>query len=146
MNYRTRLNPIWGLAIAASVLFPIAALRAEEPAKLILEKKDAKKTVEVHTGNAFAVRLSAQLGTGYSWKVALQDGKVVTQDGEPKTEPAADTKGTPKVGAAENQVFRFTAKSPGEVHLKFDYARGFEPGKKPLHTVSFHIKVVDAKK
>jgi predicted secreted protein len=126
-----------GLAMAAGLLFPVIVSATEPVATVTLAAKDASQPVEVKVGDTLEIRLSAQLGTGYSWHLEAKDVTVLAPEGEPKTETRTDT----LPGGAEIQVFRFTAKVPGKADLKFRYFRGFEPGKKPLRSTVFHIKV-----
>ena len=138
-----KLNPLLGLVVAGAMLCPSLPLRAEEPTVTTLKMEDAKRTLELYAGSAFAVRLPAQLGTGYAWHLTPLNSSVVVQQGEAKTVPDA---GPPNAGATEDQIFQFTAGIPGEVDLKFAYFRSFEKDKQPLRTVTFHISVLEAKK
>jgi len=136
-----RFTTLRRLLLASVFLFPVPGSGAEAPATVTLTAKDAGRTVSLSEGGTLAVRLSAQLGTGYSWHVEVGNAAVLVQDGEAKTETRPDS----LPGGSEIQVFRFTTKAAGESDLKFQYFRGFEPGKKPLRTHTFHIKVIAAK-
>lgn len=137
MNSSTRSLMVRGMALAAAIALP--GLAADSP--LRLGAKESGKAFVVKPGAVLEIRLSAQLGTGYSWHVTAPPAAVLVQDGEPKTEPAPDgARSMP--GGPEIQVFRFTAKAAGKADLKLKYARGFEPGRKALRSATYHIKVV----
>lgn len=135
--FRSALLPILMLGAA------LAAPAADAPVQATA--KQSGRTLTLKPGATLEVRLAAQLGTGYSWQATAPDAAVLVQEGEPATEPQKPG-GPQLVGGPEIQLFRFTAKGPGKADLKFAYARGFEPGKKPVRTATFHIKVVEAAK
>ena len=143
MSSSPKLIPVFALAVAGAMLCPALPLRAEEPKVTTLKMEDAIRTLELYAGSAFAVRLPAQLATGYAWHLTPLNSAVVVQQGEPKTVPDS---GPPNAGASEDQIFQFRAGTPGEVDLNFAYYRSFEKDKQPLRTVTFHIKVLEAKK
>ena len=116
-------------------LAAVAALAADAPRQL--GPKDSGRSIVLKTGETLEVRLPAQLGTGYGWRVTAPAAALLAQDGEAKTEPAA----MPAPGGPEVQVFRFTVRAAGQADLSLDYARSFEPGSKPLRSVTYHLKV-----
>lgn len=131
----TRSLLVRGLALAALIALPVPA--ADTP--LRLGPKQSGKSFAVKPGTTLELRLSAQMGTGYSWHVTAPAEAILAQDGEPSTEPAA---AKTAAGGPEVQVFRFTAKAAGQADLTLAYARSFEPGQKPMRTVTYHLKVV----
>lgn len=141
MSRSTRSLLVRGWALVAAIALP--ALAAENP--LRLGAKESGRSYVVKPGAVLEVRLSAQLGTGYSWHVTAPAGAILVQDGEPKTEPAPGG-AKPMPGGPEIQVFRFTAGSAGKGDLKLKYARGFEPSQKAQRRVTYHIKVADGPK
>ena len=110
---------------------------AKEAAGLTIGPKDSAKTITLEIGKSLPVRLPAQPGTGYSWKVLPADAAILETVGE----PAAEAKGKGKPGGQETQVFHFLAKGAGTVALTFQYARGWEKDSKPAQTKTFHIVV-----
>lgn len=137
MNDSTRSLMLRGLALAAAIALPGSA--TDTP--LRLGAKESGKAFVVKPGAVLEVRLSAQLGTGYSWHVTAPAASILVQEGEPKTEPTPDG-AKPMPGGPEIQVFRFTAKAAGKADLKLKYARGFEPGKRAMRSATYHLKVV----
>jgi len=93
---------------------------------LTVSDADNGTRVEVRSGEILAVRLSAQLGTGYAWKVVAA-GKNVEQKGEPQ-QMAGEGQ---KPGAPDYQVFKFKAVEKGESELKLQYAEGWKKDAKP---------------
>jgi predicted secreted protein len=102
-----------------------------------LTEKDSDRKVVLVVGTHLTIRLKAQLGTGYSWQFEALDVQVLESSGEPTTETIEEG----KLGAAEMQVFRFTAKGVGTTALAFHYARHWEKDVKPMKTITFQVEV-----
>ncbi|HLN29843.1 MAG TPA: protease inhibitor I42 family protein [Gemmataceae bacterium] len=98
-------------------------------------ERDNNTTISLAKNDVLAVKLEAQLGTGYDWSFHGNDPKKLKETGKPEVESEGD--GLP--GKIEHEVFRFKAKCSGDTKLDFDYKRPFEKDEKPLKT--FHIKV-----
>jgi inhibitor of cysteine peptidase len=108
---------------------------ADRPPVVQVTEKDNGRTVQLTAGAELVLRLHAQLGTGFGWKVAENDARVLSPEGEPGTE----REGEPKPGGAEVQVFRFRAASTGSAGLALVYARPWERNVPPAKT--FHLAV-----
>jgi predicted secreted protein len=134
-------------AFASAFLFASLALAAGDSTTITLGLKDSRRSTGVKVGGTVLVRLPAQLGTGHRWFLAPTADPILVQDGEPRIEPIESGDKTKRMpGAAEYQVFRFTAKAAGKTDLKFQYYRDFEPGKQALRSATFHIRIVAPKK
>lgn len=95
------------MARADPLVSPTALTAGATPARLALV-----------VGQRFTVRLSAQLGAGWSWSLAAPPGDSVRLVAG-GTEPSADALD----GAANVQVFTFEAVAAGEAQLRFSYRR-----------------------
>ncbi|HOT46215.1 MAG TPA: protease inhibitor I42 family protein [Spirochaetota bacterium] len=92
--------------------------------------------VEIKSGEILAVRLSAQLGTGFGWKVVAA-GKNLEQKGEPQQA----AKEGQRPGASDYQVFTFKAVEKGESELKLQYIEGWKKDAKPLRDFAVTVMV-----
>lgn len=142
MSTRNPSTLLKSLLLTTVLALPAVPLAGAEPVRTV-EAKDAGKQVRLRPGQTLVVRLGVQMGTGFSWKAALPDGGLLTQEGEPAVEPGG---GKDRPGAWETQVFRFTAQTAGSGKLAFAYARSFEPGKKPVRTLRYRIVVASPEK
>ena len=77
----------------------------------------------MHVGDELTVRLPATPGTGYSWNVSGEGGGVLAEISKPDFEK---TSGTRKLGAPEQQVFRFRVGSAGVRQLRLEYRRPWD--------------------
>ncbi len=102
-----------------------------------IKDADNGTRVEINSGEILAVELSAQLGTGFGWKV-LAAGKNLAQKGEPQQ----IAKEGQMPGAPNSQVFKFKAAERGEAELKLQYVEGWKKDAKPLRdfTVTVIVK------
>jgi predicted secreted protein len=101
----------------------------------VTEQNDGAE-FHLHVGDALTVRLEGSPGTGYSW---MRQGELehgLSQVGDSVNEKS----GQQALGAAEQQVFSFKAKSSGTCSLQFEYRRPWE--KSGTAKKSFSIKVV----
>jgi predicted secreted protein len=106
------------------------------PDSIFITEKDNGGTVQVALGDTITLRLEAIPGTGYAWKVVRNEPGLLKLMGESFFEPIGrDAKKEPRVGAPENQVFRFTAQNRGTNTLELHYVRGWEEKKEPLKTM-----------
>jgi len=106
---------------------------------VMLREADNEKTVSLVVGDELEVRLEAQLGTGYSWRVAERDERILDRLGEPAVESPKDK----KPGSKEVQVFRYQAKAAGQSTLTLEYARPWEKDKPPLRKFRVPLRVDD---
>jgi inhibitor of cysteine peptidase len=125
--YRTLML---AMAVCVAMVFSCAV----KPALTVTDADNGTR-VEIRSGEILAVRLSAQLGTGFGWKVAAA-GKNIEQKGEPQQV----AKERQKPGAPDYQVFRFKAVEKGESELKLLYTEGWNKDAKPLR--DFTVTVI----
>lgn len=127
--------------MAAAVLFSGCGTKEEtktddsEAETVDVTEKDESITTEVD--KEFAVRLSGNEGTGYSWTLAKEpDSKLLTKVWE---DTYVDDL---KPGAENLQVFKFKALAEGSTSLEFQYTRPWETGEPPekTRTVTVTIK------
>ncbi len=88
---------------------------------------DSGSRIEIKLGEILSVRLAAQLGSGYGWKV-VSENKALALKGEPEQISKEDQ----KPGGTDFQTFTFKAEERGEVELKFQYIEAWKTGAKPL--------------
>lgn len=118
------------LLVLAALLFGCAV----KPAVTVTEEDNGTK-VEIKSGDVLAVKLSAQLGTGFGWKVVSENKNLAL-----KGEPEQITKEEQKPGAPDFQTFKFKAGGAGESELKLIYVEGWKKDAKPLK--DFTITVI----
>ncbi len=111
-----------------AMVFSIAMISscAKKPAVTVTDEDNGTR-VEIKTGEILAVRLSAQLGTGFGWKVVSSDNKLAL-----KGEPEQVSEEGQMPGAPNFQVFRFRAAEKGETELKLQYVEGWKKDTKSL--------------
>jgi inhibitor of cysteine peptidase len=96
---------------------------------------DNERALTLASGDRLVVSLASTPGTGFGWKVADVDGKVLRETGAPALIPNPH----PMPGAPATQVFRFVATGSGSAGLELDYVRPWEKGAAPART--FHLGV-----
>lgn len=109
---------------------------AKKPAVTVTDADNGTK-VEIKSGEFLAVQLSAQLGTGFGWKVAAA-GKNLALKGEPEQ----ISREGQMPGASNYQVFRFKAAEKGEAELKLQYVEGWKKDVKPLREFTITVNVL----
>ncbi len=82
--------------------------REKEPTTVVTAK-GTEGRVKIAAGSLLAVRLPVQGGTGYSYRLAKQNEKILQSQGEPKVEH----EGQSRPGGPEFHVFRFRAQTKG---------------------------------
>jgi inhibitor of cysteine peptidase len=112
---------------------------AGDPVKLT--DADNGKAVTVKAGDTVQVILAGNPTTGYSWSTTLsdKDAAVLQQRGEAVY--AQESTDPSLVGGGGTFAFTFKAAAPGQVVLKFDYARPWETGGAPIQTYSVTVTV-----
>lgn len=114
--------PAW-VVLSAAVLFFACTVK---PAVTVTDTDSGTK-VEIKAGEVLAVKLGAQLGTGFGWKVVSESTLLVLK-GEPEQLSREDQ----KPGGPDYQTFKFKAVEKGETELKFQYAEGWKKDTRPL--------------
>ncbi|HJQ40905.1 MAG TPA: protease inhibitor I42 family protein [Thermoanaerobaculia bacterium] len=100
---------------------------------IALDQRHQGTTVRASSGSTIVVKLEAQLGTGFGWKIAAI-GKNLIQVGESTIEDHGGG-----AGASELQVFRFRVNGKGRGVLRLIYVRPWEKDAKPAKTYSVTI-------
>lgn len=89
---------------------------------------DAGKTVNLHVGDAFTVRLESNVTTGYGWRTKERKGNSLALVGkQPQYVPDPAAPGV--VGSGGHDLFRYKATKPGKETLGFVYVRPITPDK-----------------
>ena len=125
--------------VLRACLLPILALLGCVAAsgtldRMLLTETDDGRKVRLTPGAILEVRLAAQLGTGFSWQ-------------PPKTsilslsKAVVDRNRDARPGAAEDQVFVFTAQRGGAERLHFEYRRPWEKDASPSRRFSIEVTV-----
>ena len=106
-----------------------------------LTEADNGKAVDVKVGDLVQVILAGNPTTGYSWSTSLsdKDAPVLQQQGDPVY--AQQSPDSTLVGGGGTFTFTFTAVAPGQVALKFGYARPWETGVATAQTYAVTITV-----
>ena len=92
--------------------------------------------VEIKSGDVLAVKLAAQLGTGFGWKVITENKNLAL-----KGEPEQVSKNGQVPGGPDYQTFKFKAGEKGETILKLQYVEGWKKQAKPLKEYAITIIV-----
>lgn len=90
-----------------------------ENGMLVFTQTDHNRTAEIRIGDRIAVRLPANPATGFNWAIDETDSRLLVPEGTDYAGPSEPG----IVGARGQQSFTFTARSAGEVALKFKYWR-----------------------
>jgi predicted secreted protein len=123
--------PAWALLVATVLFFACAV----KPAVTVSDADSGTK-VEIKAGEVLAVKLGAQLGTGFGWKVVSESQQLVL-----KGEPEQVSGGDQKPGGPDYQTFKFKAAKKGEASLKFQYVEGWKKDAKPLKEYAITVIV-----
>lgn len=128
---------LWKIPLLALFLSAAVFSSCSGKPAMTLTDADNGTRVEIKSGDVLAVKLEAQLGTGFGWKV-VSPYKNLAPDGE----PAQVSKEDRKPGGPEFQMFRFKAGEKGEAELKLQYAQGWNKETKPRRefTVTVIVK------
>ena len=113
-----------------------AQRRSRAAATVVLTETDSGREVEVRRGDVLVVRLNAQLGTGYGWRVARNNARRL----RPLGESLESSGGGDKVGGAETQVFRFKAVRRGAATLTLHYKRPWEKAESKTFSVEVRVR------
>lgn len=101
-----------------------------------MTEADNGTAVDIKSGEVLEVRLPAQLGTGFGWKV-VSAGTNLALKGEPEQVPG----GSGKPGGPELQSFKFKAGEKGESELTLQYAEDWKKDAKPLKDFKVTVNV-----
>jgi predicted secreted protein len=86
-------------------------------------------------GKDFSITLQANHTTGYSWRLAGElDPATLKLVGNVYNEATSGT-----VGRSGEEVWTFSAQTPGTVQLNFEYVRPFEKNTPPIKTAQFSV-------
>jgi inhibitor of cysteine peptidase len=105
-----------------------------------LNDADNGKAVTVKVGDTVQVILAGNPTTGYSWLTSLGDKDAVVLQQQGEAVYAQESTDQSLVGGGGTFTFTFKAAAPGQVVLKFDYARPWE-SVQPLQTYSVTVTV-----
>ncbi len=106
-----------------------------------LTEADNGKAVTVKTGDLVQVVLAGNPTTGYSWSTSLTDADKAVLQQQGDAAYAQESTDPSLVGGGGTFTFTYKAAAPGQVVLKFDYARPWETGVAPIQTYSVTITV-----
>ncbi len=117
-------RPSWGVAVVLTLvaLFLSAAASPfaspETTGEVVLTTAHNGKEVTLPATSVLVVRLPAELGAGYAWRIRQMpaDLQLVGDDVEPASYP----------GSSSTQVLRFLGVSKGRVTLSLVYRRPWE--------------------
>ncbi len=108
---------------------------------MIITDADNGKGKNIPQGSEYWVKLQAQLGTGYSWKVTSPE-----TDFKALGEPVTENMGKSIPGGSEYQIFKFKADRISEAELKLEYIQPWEKEFRPAKSFNVKIKIEESKK
>lgn len=88
----------------------------DQPHTVTISERANRDRLELKRGDRLAIRLPAQAGTAYRWKLLQDAPACLKADGELGEQTKA-----PRPGGPVEQLFRFTAASAGAARLRFAY-------------------------
>ncbi|HEY1976844.1 MAG TPA: protease inhibitor I42 family protein [Candidatus Baltobacteraceae bacterium] len=97
---------------------------------------DASQPVTVDAGEEFFIALPSNEATGYTWKQAIDDGKILAYEGNVYQNPSNGL-----IGGGGQQIFIYHANRSGATVIHFSYGRPFEPNAPPVRTLTFNVTV-----
>lgn len=92
---------------------------------LVVTEKNGTKEFKIKSGEVVEIRLLGQLGTGFSWKVKIDEEFLKEVDTMVLTGEKQETSGW------DTQIFQYRALKPGKVPLTFQYIRPWKKEEKP---------------
>lgn len=111
------------------------------PNSITITEKDNGGEVQVTPGCILILKLEAIPGTGYAWQMVRNAPELLKPLGESFFEPIVEDTGEEKLGAPENQVFRFMAQRSGTTSLELHYIREWEKEVAPLKTFRITVQI-----
>lgn len=116
------------LICTLSILFLVAALIGCTPYALTLSDIDGDLSaiadqITVNTGDTFAIKLNANMTTGYTWQVSIADDDIVTLK-----DSTYQTDNDNKVGSGGIRTFVFYAVSSGTTDITLTYGQDWQGG------------------
>lgn len=132
-----KTNRLFGAAFGLAVLSMIAGLAMASPpdAPLIVTAADADKSVSLASDQDLHVKLSAQFGTGYSWRLAASSTPLL------RLKSSKDLGGATMPGAAETQRLVFAPTGTGTGILKLEYRRPWVKDQPPAKTFAVTVTI-----
>lgn len=97
---------------------------------------DPSQPVAVDAGEEFFVALPSNETTGYTWRQAIDDGKILAYEGNVYQNPSNGL-----IGGGGQQIFIYHANRSGTTTVRFSYGRPFEPNAAPAKTLTFDVTV-----
>jgi len=118
----------------------LCAVESSRPNQRVVNEADTGSKIKLDLGSTLAVRLAAQLGTGYSWQISERDAACLSE-----AEPArVEGPSKERPGSEQFQVFTFRALKPCQTRLELRYIRSWE--KPPKASKVFSVEVEISKK
>lgn len=127
------------LALIGLLTFPAglaACATAAPPAPRVVTEADGGP-VELARGQTLEVRLGANAGTGYAWRLDREASPLVLGGGS--SQDAAASPGLP--GGRLTTVYTYQGAGRGKTDLAFTFKRPWEPDKPDDRKVVFQVKV-----
>lgn len=90
------------------------------PRNITATEKENGTQLELHRDDVLTLRLECIPGTGYSWQISRNDGRVLKPPDKPEYERSDKQKA---LGAVEYGIFRFKALVKGTNVLELQYKR-----------------------
>lgn len=132
---------ILSLLVAAAIIVALVTVFAapdDESSVQQIPSNATQLVVDTETGKQFAIHLTSNPTTGYSWKASYEPQllRLINATFVPGTEAAEE----PQLGAGGEEVFTFEALSPGETRITFSYLREWE-NNPPLDSRVFIVDI-----
>jgi predicted secreted protein len=106
---------------------------------MVITDRDNGKTACLPVGSIFTVKLTGQLGTGYTWTVVSQARNILAPVGSPRFEEAK--RNLP--GGKAYQIFQFKAVGKGNGILELRYGRPWEKKAPPVRSFKIRVEVAE---
>lgn len=116
-----------------------ASLPAESTVDKTLTSSDNGSSATINVGDTLTVNLGSNPSTGYSWKIAENDPKVLVPVGSSQFSLGPNT--TPMPGAGGTQTFNFKGMSAGKSTLTLVYVRPWEKDTTPTPQNTWTVTV-----
>jgi inhibitor of cysteine peptidase len=99
--------------------------------------RDSAKSIEIITGQEFAIELDANTTTGYQWQLAKPLNKRIIE--LLSTEYRVSETGL--VGAGGKEIWKFRAANQGKTMISMKYIRPWEKDVPPEKNVQFRVVI-----
>ena len=113
------------------------SISSPEKVRKNLVHRDPAKSIEVATGQEFAIELDANATTGYQWQLAEPLDKRIIE--LLSTEYRVSETGL--IGAGGKEIWKFWAVDHGKAIISMKYIRAWEKDVAPIKNIQFRVVI-----